>query len=119
MNKYVASDATKKAQSISKQFSHGHVQYGGKGLVHQLEWEKKGTPFARKPTAAFLAQIKPEQTTVSLLDGGHALFWIGSFILSLILFIILTHRAVTYFHWAAYDINATISSLDLKNLSNE
>ena len=73
MNKYVASDATKKAQSISKQFSHGHVQYGGKGLVHQLEWEKKGTPFARKPTAAFLEQVKPERSTVSLLDGGHAL----------------------------------------------
>ena len=73
LNRYVASDATKKAQSISKQFSHGHVQYGGKGLVHQLEWEKKGTPASRKPTARFLEQFKPECSTISLLDGGHAL----------------------------------------------
>lgn len=73
MNKYVASDATKKAQSISKTFSHGHVQYAGKGLVHQLPWERKGTPLARKPTAAFLEQINPERSIVSLLDGGHAL----------------------------------------------
>lgn len=51
--------------------------------------------------------------------GGHILFWIGSFILSLALFFILTHRAVTYFHWAAYDINATINSLDLKDKIEE
>ncbi len=47
------------------------------------------------------------------------LFWIGSFTISLSLFFILTQRAVTYFHWAAYDINATITSLDLKDKSEE
>jgi len=73
MNKYVMSDATKKAQSISKQFSHGHVQYGGKGLVHQLEWERKGTPSGRRPTESFLQQFQPDNSTVSLLDGGHAI----------------------------------------------
>lgn len=73
LNRYVASDATKKAKSISKQFSHGHVQYAGKGMVHQLEWEKKGTPFARRPTETFLEQFQPQSSTVSLLDGGHAL----------------------------------------------
>ena len=36
LDKYVASDATKKANSISYQFSYGHVQYGGRGVVHRL-----------------------------------------------------------------------------------
>lgn len=73
MNKYVASDATKKARSISKQFSHGHVQYAGRGVVHQLDWENSGTPLQRRPTTAFLESIEPNCTTVSLLDGGHAI----------------------------------------------
>ncbi|CAB9517628.1 ABC transporter ATPase [Seminavis robusta] len=73
MNKYVASDATKKAASISYQFSHGHVQYAGKGLVHQLEWDRKGTPFARRPTDGFLKQFEPATSAISLLDGGHAI----------------------------------------------
>jgi hypothetical protein len=73
LNRYVASDATKKAASISYQFSYGHVQYAGKGVVHQLEWERKGTPFARRPTDAFLEQFEPESSAISLLDGGHAI----------------------------------------------
>lgn len=73
LNKYVASDATKKARSISKQFSHGHVQYAGRGVVHQLPWDKSGTPLQRKPTDAFLSKFEPDVSTISLLDGGHAI----------------------------------------------
>ena len=36
LDKYIASDATKKAESISRQFSYGHVQYAGRGVVHRL-----------------------------------------------------------------------------------
>ncbi|MBT8259307.1 MAG: hypothetical protein KJO49_12590 [Bacteroidia bacterium] len=51
--------------------------------------------------------------------GANSEFWILSFLMSFCLFLILTHRAVTYFHWAAYDINATICSLDLKDKPEE
>ena len=51
--------------------------------------------------------------------GSNIGFWIGTALFSLVLFFILTQRAVTFFHWAAYDINATISSMDLKDLSEE
>jgi len=47
-------------------------------------------------------------------EGINVVFWIGTAVFSLLLFLILTHRAVTYFHWAADDINATISSLNLE-----
>jgi hypothetical protein len=72
LDKYVASDATKKAKSISYQFSYGHVQYGGKGVVHRLEWDKRGTPIPRRPADSFSSRFSSE-TIVSLLDGGHAL----------------------------------------------
>jgi Predicted ATPase of the ABC class len=71
LDKYVASDATKKAQSISYQFSYGHVQYGGRGVVHRLEWERTGTPFLRRPTDSFSKRYDTD-VVVSLLDGGHA-----------------------------------------------
>jgi len=41
MKDYVAYDGLKKAQSVSYQFSYGHVQYGGRGVVHRLPWEAK------------------------------------------------------------------------------
>ncbi|EED88361.1 predicted protein [Thalassiosira pseudonana CCMP1335] len=41
MKDYVAYDGLKKAQSVSYQFSYGHVQYGGRGVVHRLPWEVK------------------------------------------------------------------------------
>eukprot|EP00980_Cylindrotheca_fusiformis_P009876 scaffold2186_cov113-Cylindrotheca_fusiformis.AAC.4 len=72
LDKYVASDATKKARSISYQFSYGHVQYGGKGVVHRLEWEKKGTPTPRRPKD-FFTRSSTSDIVVSLLDGGHAI----------------------------------------------
>ena len=50
LDKYIASDATKKAESISRQFSYGHVQYAGRGVVHRLEWDKGGTPIHQRPT---------------------------------------------------------------------
>ena len=72
LDKYVASDATKKAQSISRQFSHGHVQYAGRGVVHRLEWEKSGTPTPRRPTDAFSNSFDTD-IVVSLQEGGRGL----------------------------------------------
>ena len=72
LDKYVATDATAKAQSISRQFSHGHVQYGGKGVVHRLEWDKSGTPVPRRPVDAFSKRFARD-VFISLLDGGNAL----------------------------------------------
>ena len=66
MNKYVAYDALKKARSISAQFSYGHVEYGGRGVVHRLPWEEEGTPRRRRPTIG--DSVLP--SIVSLLDGG-------------------------------------------------
>ena len=72
LDKYVASDATKKARSISYQFSYGHVQYGGRGVVHRLEWDKEGTPFPRRPVDTFSSRFESD-VIVSLMDGGHAI----------------------------------------------
>ena len=41
MKNYVAYDGLKKARSVSYQFSYGHVQYAGRGVVHRLPWEVK------------------------------------------------------------------------------
>jgi hypothetical protein len=53
-------------------------------------------------------------TIIKLIEGYNSLFWLGAMVVSVLLFFILTHRAVTYYHWAAYDINATISGLGLE-----
>lgn len=54
--------------TVSHQFSYGHVQYGGRGVVHRLEWDNEGTPFRRRPmngdTLVNFNNIK-----ISLLDG--------------------------------------------------
>jgi predicted ABC-class ATPase len=73
MEKYVCKDATKKARSVSKQFSHGHVQYAGRGVVHRLPWDKSGTPMARRPADAFSSLFDRESTTVSILQGSDTL----------------------------------------------
>ena len=52
---------------------------------------------------------------IKMASGTDKLLWFGALVTGIIIFLILTHRAVTYFHWAAYDINATISSLKLKD----
>jgi hypothetical protein len=70
LNRYIASDATKKAASVSYQFSYGHVQYGGRGVVHRLEWDKEGTPFPRRITNHFAASCNGN-IGVSLMEGGH------------------------------------------------
>ena len=44
MKDYVAYDGLKKARSVSYQFSYGHVQYAGRGVVHRLPWEVKEEP---------------------------------------------------------------------------
>jgi hypothetical protein len=38
MDNYQAQDVTKRANSISRSFCNGRVQYNGRGLVHQLTW---------------------------------------------------------------------------------
>ena len=72
LDKYIVSDATAKANSISRQFSYGHVQYAGRGVVHRLEWDRKGTPKPRRPTDSF-SELFDSDVTVSLLDGGRGL----------------------------------------------
>lgn len=69
LDRYVAGDATAKANSISRQFSYGHVQYGGRGVVHRLEWDKEGTPVHRRPILSSLNSFG-ENLSVALLDGG-------------------------------------------------
>lgn len=76
MNQYALSDATVKARSISKQFSHGHVQYAGRGVVHRLPWPAHATPIPRRPTRRFCRPFAVDDsksrgmTTISLLEGG-------------------------------------------------
>ena len=72
LDKYTVSDATAKAQSISRQFSHGHVQYAGRGLVHRLEWDKQGTPKLRRPIDSFSKDFDSD-VVISLLDGGRGM----------------------------------------------
>lgn len=72
LNKYVASDATKKAASVSYQFSYNHVQYAGRGVVHRLPWDREGTPAQRRLTDAYLDSCG-NNTSVSLMEGGHVL----------------------------------------------
>jgi len=72
LDKYMVYDATKKARSISNQFSYGHVQYAGRGVVHRLEWEKEGMPIPRRPTDAFSRRFDSD-VNVSLLNSGCVL----------------------------------------------
>lgn len=72
LDRYVASDALEKARSISYQFSHNHVQYGGRGVVHRLPWDGGGTPRRRRPIL-FEKLGNVDSCKVSLLDGGGRL----------------------------------------------
>jgi Predicted ATPase of the ABC class len=72
LDKYVASDATEKANSISRQFSYGHVQYAGRGVVHRLLWDKDGTPKPRRPTEKALNRFG-SNVSVSLLEESDML----------------------------------------------
>jgi len=74
MEKYSCFDATAKARSVSKQFSHGHVQYAGRGVVHRLEWdEDEHTPIPRRPTEATAKDLDSNNTVLGLLEGGTGL----------------------------------------------
>lgn len=85
MDKYRCRDATQKARSISRQFSHGHVQYGGRGVVHRLPWHQSGssvrdpnqvtrhTPIPRRPSDLFSKRLPLCSTVISLLDGNDAI----------------------------------------------
>jgi hypothetical protein len=69
MDKYIAFDATAKANSISRQFSYGHVQYGGRGVVHRLEWEKDTTPIPRRFESESVSAFG-RNLSVHLVEGG-------------------------------------------------
>ncbi|GKZ01496.1 hypothetical protein MPSEU_001100200 [Mayamaea pseudoterrestris] len=73
MDKYICKDATAKAKSVSKQFSHGHVQYAGRGVVHRLEWNKSGTPNPRRPCADSCTRYDPTHNSISLVEGMDAI----------------------------------------------
>jgi len=75
MDRYVCKDATAKARSVSKQFSHGHVQYAGRGVVHRLDWEKSGTPIPRRPAVDGKGSYNfaLDKTAVALLEGSSTI----------------------------------------------
>ena len=73
LDRYICYDATAKARSISKQFSHGHVQYAGRGVVHRLNWDKGGTPLPRRPKAPNNSNYNILTTGVTLLDGSNSI----------------------------------------------
>lgn len=73
LNKYVVSDALQKAKSISSQFSHGHVQYGGRGVVHRLPWDSDGNPYRRRPNDIETLFGNLHGCMLSLIDGGGKL----------------------------------------------
>lgn len=73
MHNYLCKDATAKAKSVSKQFSHGHVQYGGRGVVHRLEWDKSGSPIPRRPTDESCRYFDSARTAVTLMEGMDAI----------------------------------------------
>ena len=55
----------------SAQFSYGHVEYAGRGVVHRLQWEEHGTPQQRRiinSDASFF-----QSCSISLLEGGGRL----------------------------------------------
>jgi len=57
-------------------------------------------------------------TFVSLIKfiiSKFVFFWLGAVLLGIFIFLVLTHRAVTYSQWAKGDINASIESLNLDN----
>jgi hypothetical protein len=72
MDQYLCKDATAKARSISRQFSHGHVQYAGRGVVHRLPWDKSGTPIPRRPIVVN-GSFRCHLTQVALLDGHQTI----------------------------------------------
>ena len=73
LDRYICFDATAKARSISKQFSHGHVQYAGRGVVHRLNWDKGGTPLPRRPTVLTKNEFNILTTGVTLLEGSNSI----------------------------------------------
>ena len=71
MKNYVAYDGLKKARSVSYQFSYGHVQYAGRGVVHRLPWEVKEEKMLREVVddddgdAMDVDDTKKKETTLS------------------------------------------------------
>jgi len=75
MNRYMPNDALKKAQSISRQFSYGHVEYAGRGVVHRLPWDRTGTPLQRRPDKSTINGFHDPE--VEVLDGGLRIALLG------------------------------------------
>ena len=63
MQDYVAYDGLKKARSVSYQFSYGHVQYAGRGVVHRLPWEVKDN--VQQETSAMEEEANMTVSTLS------------------------------------------------------
>lgn len=73
MDRYLCKDATAKARSVSRQFSHGHVQYAGRGVVHRLEWDKAGSPYPRRPSDESSKRLNRDRMFVALMEGMDAI----------------------------------------------
>jgi len=97
MKEYVAYDGLAKARSVSYQFSYGHVQYAGKGVVHRLSWgvmeDKSGGMDAeevkkekeRGPVTLSPLRRRPEEVCVlerfrdaaiHLMESGSSRLWL-------------------------------------------
>lgn len=77
LDRYVISDATTKARSISAQFSYGHVQYAGRGVVHRLPWKDSGTPHTRRPDnprdfVESTIEVCPNSTTMTFVNQNES-----------------------------------------------
>lgn len=68
MQDYVAYDGLRKARSVSYQFSYGHVQYAGRGVVHRLPWEVKDTTVPKEKSDMEEDDKEEANTAVSTLS---------------------------------------------------
>ncbi|KAL7471599.1 hypothetical protein ACHAXS_011906 [Conticribra weissflogii] len=97
MKEYVAYDGLEKARSVSYQFSYGHVQYAGKGVVHRLPWgvmeDKSGgmnaeevreekergpvtlSPLRRRPEEICVLE-KFRDAAIHLMESGSSRLWL-------------------------------------------
>lgn len=76
MDDYLCTDATSKATSISKTFSHGRVQYNGRGLVHRLSWPWDHVCKPRYPVVESVRALVDSEITVQA-GGGVVKFGCG------------------------------------------
>lgn len=75
MDDYLCSDVTARANSISRTFSHGRVQYNGRGLVHRLSWPWSYVCRSRYP---ILQSVRPLVVSEIRVREGGGLISFGS-----------------------------------------